>query len=145
MSKENRAFTIDGSLGTIYAHTFEPNEITNLQITFEGRIFGEIKVSEDRKIKIFKGEIRYHHKDDPAIVLCDEDFSECPCCKNNSLTLAATAQAQPSMWWVGSYHNYYGLFCPNCWYGIDTIHRFPDAKEDMDDFKARLLKEVTDS
>ena len=141
MATENRTRTINGP-GTIYGITYKGDEIVDLQITFEGRIFGEIKISEDRKIKIFKGEVRYNHKDDPEIVLCDDNFSECPCCKNESLTLASTAEAQPSMWWVGSYHNYYGLFCPNCWYGVENIHRFPEDGEDLIALKDRLLKEV---
>lgn len=145
--KENRIKIMgsDGKFtdGDIYGYTYEGSEIEDFTVCFDGRVYGKISIDNNRKIHINpKSGITYQYQDNPEIKLVHDNFYICPKCKNKSLTLARTAEMQPSMWWSGSYHNYYGLFCPNCWYGVTDIHEYLNKGEEVEDMEKRLIKKL---
>jgi len=145
--KENRVQITNAngekSLGDIYSHTYEGNEIKDFTISFDGRVYGKINIDNDKKIHITpQVGITYQYQDMPEIQLVHNNFTTCPNCKNKSLTLARTTEMQPSMWWSGSYHNYYGMFCPNCWYGVTDIHEYFNEGEDIEDMEKRLIEKL---
>jgi hypothetical protein len=117
--------------------------VEDFTVSFDGRVYGKIRIDEYRKIHITpQVGITYQYQDMPEIQLVHTNFINCPNCKNKSLTLARTAEMQPSMWWSGSYHNYYGMFCPNCWYGVTDIHEYFNEGEDIEDMEKRLIEKL---
>lgn len=132
------------TLGEIVSHEYEGKEIEHLEITFDGQIYGRIRLDEKRHIYMTPNKgVSYQYDDMPEFKLIQPRIGDCPNCGNKgSLGLARTVEREPSAWWIGSYHYYYKLFCPNCWFGKDYTGDFFNKGEDEEALKQRLLDDL---
>lgn len=67
---------------------------------------------------------------------------EAPCSCGGTKAVYRTETPQPSMWYDGCYHLYYGVYCPSCKNG--SITRFPDKGELFEMFEKRLIERCDD-